>query len=344
MSNRVVRLRDKILTQDKLVGRSTVTGFPTKIVITARNTRFDGDVIVDVRDNKTVLPGRLKMLEDNFPININFNQHLYLNDNVLGTTDISTGQDLNPITLNPANGVRPKDNLAMYKRRNVQWWSAGDGATNRTMINSYYDSHATDCKLFHMIPFRVINAKENLPTEERKNYKFEVIFGDNSNYAGYKAYYFKKIEFNTNSDDNGINMEVDGEDYTSNLSWADTVPDLDANTASDERTNTFKGDRTQHNYIQMNMSVTSKEFKEWFNLINGSISGASINEIGLISGLECIKGKGDSPVYELTKEEQVSDSLLSEVYDADVFAHLAFESYTVARENASIDFEYQIFS
>lgn len=344
MEKRVVRLSDKIQTPDRLNANGLAANFDTSVIIRARNIHRDGDSSIMVKQNKTVLPGRLKLLEDNFPIDINMDQHLFLNDNVLGTTDLVTGQNLNPIVLNPANGIRPKDNVNLYKQRNVQWWCAGNGARNRTISNSFYDSHATDTKLFHMIPFRIIEVSDNLPDEERKEYKFEVIFGPNSDYYGYKAYYFKKIKFNMTSDYNGVHMNVDGEDYTTKLSWADTVPDLDGETPPEARANQFKGNRTQHNFIDMGMSVTSKEFKEWFELINGSTADASISELGLIAGLECVRGKGNEPISALPLADQEAQSLLSEVYDADLFAHLCFETYTVARENAQIDFEYRIYA
>lgn len=346
MSNKIVHLSDTLATRDSLSinsGNADNLGFPTEIIIRSHNCKRDGEHTIEVVHNKTCLPGRLKLIEDNFPIDINFGQHLYLNDNVLGTYDPVTGSDLNPITLNPG-GKRPKDDNLLYHRRNTQWWCAGDGARNRTVANSAYESHATDTKLFHMIPFRFIPINDALPEEERRNYKFEVVFPKNSDYYGYKGYYFKKINFNMSNDYNGIHMEVDGEDYTPRLSWADTVPDLDADESASYRVNQFKGGRVQHNFIDMGLDINSKEFKEWFEFIDGTKSNASISEIGLVCGLECVNGHGTQPIADLSEDKKESLSLYSEIYDAEVFAHLSFEPYTVARENARIDFEYRIYS
>lgn len=340
--NKIVRISDNITTPDRLIVPNIKTGFDTEVIIRAHNIHYDGEHSIKIEHNATALNGRTKLLEDSFPVSINKSQHLFLNDNVLGTFDATTGADLNPITVcNTPTNILPRNNPTYFRQRNVEYWCAGNGAINKTVLTSSYGPHATNTKLYNMIPFRVIKSDEALSDEDRALYKMEVVYPTTSVYYGYKGYYFKKIVYDTTS--SGIVMKVDGVDYTP--SWHDTAPDLDADTVG--VVNSFKGSKTQQSYVDMGLNVKSEEFKEWFELVDGSLGNAYISEIGLINGLDCVKGQGiNKTVASMSSSESnyATNKLYSEIYDSELFAHLTFDPYSVSRSNATIDFEYRIFS
>ena len=347
---RIFNIQDNISMNDALELRNKIeasrhTGFDTKILITARNCHSDGSFSQEIKSNKTALPGRTKLLEDNFPVIPNMAQHIFLNDNVLGETDPNTGVSIaNPQTVaNSPSSILPRNNLNLFNRRKVQYWCAGDGAMNKTLLNQSYPPHSTDTRLFHMIPFRIVRKGSPLEDAKRRQYKFAVEYNQNSPLYGYIGYYLKKIEFESLD---GINMIVDKQPYAP--SWADTDTDLNADRVGYE--NKFKGDKVQSSFIDMSMHIDSEEFKEWFELTDGTLGNATISEIGLVTGLDCTKTI--NPDGTLTVMEDVDKNLAnyniiamnSEVYDAELFAHLTFDPYPVSRDNATIDFDYRIYS
>lgn len=348
MEKKVIRLKDILAQKDHLnlmpENIDENYGFNTVVRIHEKNTKYDGSDSSIITSNTTALMGRTHLLESSFKMTVNMNQHNFLNDNVLGSYDPTTGNDRNPITLvtNPENN-RPKSDIDFFNRRRVEYWCAGDGAMNKTVPNTSYGPHNTNTKLYNMIPFRFIKRDENLSNADRRLYKFEVIYPENHPCYGYKGYYFKKIEFNATK--TGINMLVDGLDYIPK--WADTVPDLNANNIAGSRENSFKGDKVQQNYIDMSMNVNAAEFKEWFQFTDGSLGNATISEIGLILGLDCVKDQG---IKRPMSSVQTSDSnynilaMNSEIYDAELFAHLTFDPQNVGRANGSIDLAYRVFS
>lgn len=342
---KIVKLSDGLSTNDRLIAVPNTAigkGFDTEIIIRAHNTHFNGDHSIKIDHNKTVLNGRTKLLENVFPVTINTAQHLFINDNILGTYDASTGADSNAITVcNTPSTILPRSNPVYFRQRNVEYWCAGNGAINKTVLTSSYESHSTNTKLYNMIPFRLIKADESLSDEERALYKMEVIYPSTSNLYGYKGYYFKKIVYDTTI--SGINMKVDGIDYTP--AWHDTATDLDATTTGIE--NSFKGSKTQQSYIDMTLGVKSEEFKEYFEVVDGSLGNAYISEIGLVCGLDCVLDKGITETVaslKTTDSDYATKCLYSEIYDSELFAHLTFDPYTVSRDNATIDFEYRVFA
>ena len=348
MDKKIVRLRDKLYSDDKLdVFPSSIdkkSGFNTLVRIHEKNCKYDGSDSCIYTKNTTGLMGRSHLLENSFKVNVNMNQHIFLNDNVLGTYDITTGNPLNPVTVaNEPSNILPRSNMEYFAKRRVEYWCAGDGAMNKTVLNTSYAPHNTNTKLYNMIPFRFIRVDESLSDADRRLYKFEVIYPETSPYYGYKGYYLKKIEYDTSK--NGINMVVDGVDYIPK--WSDTVPDLNADTISGSKENAFKGDKVQQSYINMSMNINSVEFKEWFMFTNGSLGNATISEIGLVIGLDCVKDRGiTQPMSSVSPDADNYNTLAmySEIYDAELFAHLTFDPYTVARDNAAIDFAYRVFA
>lgn len=316
-------------------------GFKTLIRVREHNTKT-GEFTVKYLKNNTCLPGRTKLLEDTFSIPVNIKQHLFINDNVLASYDPETGADLNPITAhNSPSNILPRSNPEMFRRRDTRYWCAGDGAINKSIPNESHPSRSTDTRLYHMIPFRFIKSDESLSDAERKLYKLEVIFPESSPYFGYKGYYFKEIGFE--KDETGIEMKVDGVDYLPK--WSDTTPDPDVDTLALD--NAFKGGKVQQNYVNLSLNILKEEFKEWFMFVDGGLGNASISEIGFITGLECVNGQGiKEPVYTLNKEspDYETKKMNSEIYDAELFAHLTMDPLKVSSDNISIDFLYRVFS
>lgn len=347
MSNKIITLSDGIVVPDHLsINKPQNQGFDTDIMITARNGHYDGELIVEHVKNKTVLGGRSTLLERSFGIKPNIAQHIFINDNVLGEFNSETGEALTTgITYahNSPQSIMPRQDMKLWSKRTIDYWCAGDGAINRSIPSQSHTAHITDTKLFHMIPFRFIKSDQTLPDEIRRLYKMEVVFGSNSKYYGYKAYYFKKlVKEKVANSDIGINMTVDKQPYTPK--WSDTVTDLE-NNAYDT---SFKGNKTQKSYIDMTMNVLSEEFKEWFEFTDKTLGNATISEIGLIIGLDGIIQNNNT----LQAMEDIASSssdfdtqaMKSEIYDAELFSHLTFDSYPVSRDNSSIQFNYRVYA
>lgn len=342
---KIINLSDGIVTRDSMKIDNHKTGFNTEILITAKNCRHDGSIEQQVLHNQTVLPGRTQLLESVFPVKPNIeDQHIFINDNVLGAFDPNTGADpvnvekIESLSQNFDNSKLPRNNMSLFRRRKVAYWCAGDGAINRTVLSQAYPPHSTNARLYHMIPFIVVDDKSLI---NKNIYKGIVHYSNNHPLAGKWGAYFKKIEFNSLD---GINMLVDKVPYSP--SWGDTATDLNAETPG--YVNKFKGDKTQLNYIDLKMDVNSTEFKEWFQRMDGTIANATISEIGLITGLDaylmetgnlgCVEDLNpDDPSYTQNAQN-------SEVFDAELFSHLTFDPYPVSRENNTLTFNYRIYS
>ena len=341
---KIVNLTDGIVTRDSLNTNQNKTGFNTEIIITAKNCRHNGSVEQQILHNQTVLPGRTQLLESVFPVKPDIeNQHIFINDNVLGEFDPNTGVSINnPEVMIMHDGIDrtklPRNNMNLFRRRKVAYWCAGDGAMNRTVLSQAYPPHSTNSRLYHMIPFIVTKDYNSI---NKTTYKGIVRYSSNHPLYGYYGAYFKKIEFDNL---NGINMLVDKVPY--NPSWGDTATDLNAETQG--YINKFKGDKTQLNYLDLKMDVNSDEFKEWFQLMDGTISNATISEIGLVTGLDAYLTSSSTLgcVDDLTIDDpnytnNVSTSI---VYDAELFSHLTFDPYPVSRENNTLSFNYRIYA
>jgi hypothetical protein len=342
---KVVKFSDAISTNDTLNKNSIQTGLDTEIRITASNCRYNGSKEQKSYKNKTVLPGRTQLLENVFPITPNIAQHIFLNDNLLGKFD-ANGNALNPITVGNAPSVllpRNQEDLKLFKRRTVGYWCAGNGAVNQTISAQSYSPHINNVALYNMIPFRFVRSDSLLDPTKAAQYKFKVTFDNaNSPYYGYTGYYLKKINFASLV---GINMTADKQEYTPK--WGDTQANLvDAMWEYESR---FKGNVIQSNFIDMSMDVEAAEFKEWFAFVDGTLSNAEISEIGLVTGLDCFYDRTNSRLEVIedldpTASNYDTKAAASEIYDAELFAHLTFDPYPVSRENATIDFEYRIYS
>lgn len=344
---KIVKFSDSISTNEQFaVNRKSIkTGLDTRIIVTASNCRHNGSKEVNILHNKTVLPGRTQLLENVFPIKPNMQQHIFLNDCVLGRPINALGNISNPVKVGSAPEAlwpRNQENLTNFKRRTVAYWCAGNGAVNQSISGQSYPPHINNTKLYNMIPFRFVPQDKLLDNTKASQYKFKVVFDENSPYYGYVGYYLKKINFNSL---NGINMTADKQEYIPK--WGDTQPNLiDPVLEYESR---FKGDVIQSNFIDMSMNIESAEFKEWFAFVDGTLANAEISEIGLVTGLDCYYDSSNSRLEIIEDLDPASEgyntkAMQSEIYDAELFAHLTFDPYSVSRENATIDFDYRIYS
>ena len=78
---KIVKISDGLITPDDLHIKQNQTGFDTCVIITAKNCKSEGTQEIKVCKNNTVLLGRVKLLEDNFPIKPDMSQHLFINSN-----------------------------------------------------------------------------------------------------------------------------------------------------------------------------------------------------------------------------------------------------------------------
>jgi len=346
---KIIKLTDTLTTNDAITNMNEKSGisagFDTSIIIKGYNINKDGENTIEIKQNKTALPGRTKLLETVFPLTPNMEQHIFINDNVLGEFDAVSGEPVvNPVKAhNTPTAIMPRNNPNLFARRKVEYWCAGDGAMNKTILTQSYESHTTDTKLYHMIPFRFIPVGQDISNELKSLYAMEVVYPSTSPYYGYKGYYYKKIQFESV---NGINMTVDKQPYTP--VWSDTLPDLESESIG--YTNNFKGQKTQYNYLQMYMNITAEEFKEWFEFKDGTLGNATISEIGLVIGSNCARPAANDTALTLVEDLDPTITgynnlvMNSEVYDSELFAHLTFDPYSVSRENATIDFQYRVYS
>lgn len=341
--NKNVRFSDSIYVKDVANMPSTLN---TEVIITAKNCKSEGSVERQIYKNKTALPGRTSLLESVFPVSPNIrDQHIFINDNVLGETDNTGAPIANPQKIILPTGVNegmlPRNNINLFRRRRVAYWCAGDGAMNRTLISESYPAHITNTRLYHMIPFRVTgDGGDN--TIDATMYKGKVVYNTNHPLSGRTAAYFKKIEFD--GIESGIKMLVEGTPYTP--SWRDTAPDLDAEDPQGY-INKFRGNANQTNYVDMVLNINAEEFKSWFNLTESTLANATISEIGLVLGYEGYLGNGSlKAVEDLNPDdpEYTNSKKIAEVFDAELFAHLTFDPYSVSRENASITIEYRVYA
>ena len=89
-------------------------------------------------------------------------------------------------------------------------------------------------------------------------------------------------------------------------------------------------------------------YKSQLKKLPWNLENASISEIGLITGLDAFKDSDGvlTPVADLPESTANLSNIKmnSEIYDAELFAHLTFDPYSVARDNSTIDFQYRIYS
>jgi hypothetical protein len=210
--------------------------------------------------NTTTLGGRMSLLENQFGLTPNINQHLTLNQ-IMG---IPHGQT-NNVILNKLE-------------RKTDYFMAGDGASSIAVPGKVYSPKNYETKLYHALPFRFVPFSSDINSNEKQIYrmrKIETVAGND-----YIGYYAKKY------DPGILYLEYNDSDYLPVES--DTVP-VDEN----DSTHKLSGGSVLC-YIQFTLAVEPNELKEYFQVTNGSIELASMSEVGIVLGADLPNNLNDN--------------------------------------------------
>lgn len=245
--------------------------------------------------NTTVLGGRLHLLEKSFGITPDVTQHLTLNE-ILGIEHASTPNVF-------ANKID----------RNAVYFMAGKGASSVAVPGKVFIPHNYESKLYEPIPFRLVPVANDLSQTEREPYRLRKIV----TYGGieYAAYYGKKFDVGA------IYLEYNDAVYTPVES--DTTP-VDENDSSHR----LAGGSVLA-YVQFTLNVDEVELKEYFKIVNGSLAGAVMNEIGLVLGAD-LPNEADGGRMELAA--------------AELFAKVTSSNVAMDSESNSRIVEYRVYA
>jgi hypothetical protein len=245
--------------------------------------------------NTTVLGGRISMLENSFGLVPNINQHLTLNQ-IMGIPHQQT------------------TNVILNKlERKSEYFMAGDGANSIAVPGKVYKPKNYETKLYHALPFRFIPSSSDLSTSEKEKYRLRKIINVNEN--EYVGYFAKRYEPGI------LYLEYNDAEYLPIESH--TVP-VDEN----DSTHDLLGGSILC-YIQFTLSIEPNELKEYFQVTNGSLDLASMNEAGLVYG-------ADLP--------NSADSNRNELAAAELFSKVTSKSYPLDSEGSARDIIYKIYA
>lgn len=283
---------------------------------------YIGDQIIKVDEhnqNMTVLSGRLSVLEKAFGITPNKSQRLFLNNMIPNPkqstdgsettyTDITHSEDI----FNGGDGNPNKFNSF------TNYFCIGNGGENPNTPYAILDVKDWETRLYSMVPFRFVDESADIPAEEQKQYRLRKIvqLTTDNGPKRYIAYYAKKF------DPGKVFSMKSGAEYT---------PEI-------EDSNPYIGDGTGHPmqgqtsqiYIQFELEVTDKEFKEFYRAThNNTTTGARLTELGLISGY-------DAP--------NTQDASRNELANATLFAKLVHDPVFMSSEGSRRKVTYKIFA
>jgi len=246
--------------------------------------------------NMTAFGGRQLLLEKSFGIAPDASKHLLLND-MLG---IPHSENTSVITDN-------EDRITNY-------FLIGNGAENLSVPGVTYTPHNYETKLYNTVPFRCVPFSSDLSPSEATNYRLRKIITIDGN--DYVAYYAKKFNAGV------VYTEYNGSNYVP--LEAHTVPVDEGDSA-----HPLAGGSVL-SYIQFTLTVEQNEFKEFYRLThNDMLTGAALNEIGLVMGR-------DLP--------NTLDSNRVELAAAELFAKLTSTSVPLDSESSRRVVEYRIYS
>lgn len=285
----------------KLVHRSKIVegvGVEDILAGLGTNTRVvirEGDKILYDGHNTTVLGGRLSLLEKSFGISPDMANHLTLND-MMGIPHSETSNVF-------ANNID----------RSCCYFMAGDGAASTAVPGKVTSPKNYESKLYNSIPFRLVPLSNDLTTSEQEPYRLRKVVS----YSGvdYVAYYAKKF------DPGIVYLEYNDASYTPLES--DTVP-VDENDASHR----LAGGSVLA-FIQFTLTIDKTELKEYFRVVNGSLVGASMSEIGLVLGADLTNTQANNR---------------KELAAAEMFAKVTSSSVAMDQEGNQRVVEYRIYA
>ena len=266
-------------------------GTKTRVMIKDSKT---GKVLFDGH-NTTVLGGRLHLLEKSFGITPDITQHL---------------------TLNTIMGIEHSETNRVFQNkidRDAIYFMAGKGASSVAVPGKIFSPKNYETKLYDAIPFRMVPVSNDLSASEQEQYRLRKIVS----YGGvdYAAYYAKRFDAGV------INLEYNDASYTPLES--DTVP-VDENDSSHR----LAGGSVLA-YIQFTLTITEEELKEYFRITNGSLSGAVMNEIGLVLGADLANSL---------------DNNRKELSNAELFAKIVSSNVAMDSDSVSRIVEYRVYA
>lgn len=257
---------------------------------------LEGNKVLWDGHNTTVLGGRLALLEKQFGIIPDETNHLTLN-NMMGITHDQSSKA-----------------FAASTARSCLYFMAGNGAASTSVPGKVYSAKNYETKLYKPIPFRFVPVASDLSDTEKAQYRLRKIITLNG--TDYVAYYAKKF------DPGVINLEYNDATYLPQES--DTTP-VDENDSSHR----LAGGNVLA-YIQFTLTILQTELKEYFRAVNGSLSGASMSEIGLVYGADLEKTDGSNSYMELA--------------GAELFAKVTSSAVALDTEGSSRVVEYRIYA
>ncbi len=258
-------------------------GTATRCIIKDSKT---GKVLYDGH-NTTVLGGRLHLLEKSFGITPDPTQHLTLNT-ILGIEHSET----NRVFTNKID-------------RDAVYFMAGKGASSVAVPGKVFAPKNYETKLYDAIPFRMVPVSNDLSTTEQEQYRLRRIVTHGG--VDYACYYAKKFESGV------IQMEYNDAEFTPLES--DTTP-VDENDSSHR----LAGGSVLA-YVQFTLNITEEELKEYFTIVNGSLAGAVVNEIGLVLGADLANAEDGG------RRELAASELFAKLTSSNV----PFDSYSSSR-------------
>lgn len=254
-------LNNKIIMNDKdnLIHRSVIEdgaglfdkfdmGTKTRVIIR------EGKKILYDGSNTTVLGGRISLLEKHFDIVPNIEQHLTLNT-ILGIPHSQTQRVFT-------------DDI----KRSTLYFMAGEGAASAAVPGKIASPHNYETKLYGSIPFRLVPASNDISESEQDKYRFRRL--ETHGGVDYIGYYAKKF------DPGVLHLEYNDASYIP--LETDTVP-VDENDASHR----LSGGSVLA-FVQFTLEIDQNELKEYFRVKNGSLTNASMSEIGLVMGADLV--------------------------------------------------------
>ena len=256
----------------------------------------EGNRILSHTHNSTVLGGRLALLERSFGVVPDMTNHL---------------------TLNSMMGIehsRTTDVLTNMLARKTAYFMAGDGAASTAVPGKIYEPHNYETKLYHGIPFRLVPVANDLSAADQSQYRLRRV--ETHNGSDYYAYYAKRF-------DPGV-VFLEYNDATFNPIESDTVP-----VDEDDASHRLAGGSVLA-YNQFTLTIEAVELKEYFNVVKGSLDGASMSEIGLVYG-------ADLP-------NELDSNKRNELAAAELFAKVTSSAVAMDEEGNQRVVEYRVYA
>lgn len=270
-----------------------------------RMTRL-ADGSIDFEDaNMTILGGRSMILEQNFGIVPQANQHVTLNSPGTNWGGVPHSVDV--------------FGTGHAKDRKVNWFMIGNGGEVDDNPLTTYSPFDYETSLYKAVPFRCVPVTQDLDTATMAQYRLKrqiVIQG-----SSYYAYYAKAFVSSTAP----LVLEQLFNGAALNPSAAQTVP-----VAPDQTASNPLASGTVQVLIDFMLQITDVEFKEWYQLTHGgSLIGARLNELGLVMGYDAPNGLSGG---------------INELAGAELYAKLIHSPVFMDQPGSARQVEYQIFT